>query len=203
MSRPPRITLADGVELRPLRGTDVPAIVEQSCDPDTVRFTTVPVGYGPQDAMDYIAAAVELWRTGRGVAWAVEHRGRFAGLVNMGLDGSTGSIGYATHPDHRGHGLAAAAVAATLRWAFDNGAAKVLWVARCDNAASLKVALRCGFVPTGVAWTPQRGSQVLCWYAAATPESFARRSAAGRPEASSAGDGGRAGCDAGGLGARR
>lgn len=178
MRHPPRLILPGGVTLRPLRGSDVPAIVEQSRDRYTVKFTTVPKGYRPRDAHDYIASADEAWRDGSGIALAVERGGQFAGLVNMGIRNGVGSIGYAIHPRHRGNGLATAAVTGLLRWAFDNGVTEVTWAALCGNTASLKVARRCGFVPTGYCRSRQRGFDVLCWAARATPESFASRAAA-------------------------
>jgi RimJ/RimL family protein N-acetyltransferase len=178
MDTQPVLTASGGVRLRPLCETDVPAIVEQSRDPVTVRYTTVSMRYGPGHARAYIADAAETWQRGRGAAYAVEFERRFAGLVNVGVDGREAVIGYATHPYWRGRGLATAAVTELLRWVFGRGVRRVHWYAMCGNDASLRVAYRCGFVTTGMARKEQRSGDVLCWAAEATPESFARRAAA-------------------------
>ena len=78
--------LSDGVvTLRPHQDSDEDAVVEQCRDPKSVRWTSVPRPYGPEQARAFISAAARGWAQGGNRVWAVEvtdpltGRPRFAG----------------------------------------------------------------------------------------------------------------------------
>ena len=57
-------TLSDGtVTLRPVNPDDIAAVVEQSLDPETVRWTTVPPNY-TEACFPAFADAIGLFRKG-------------------------------------------------------------------------------------------------------------------------------------------
>ena len=151
----PAPTLTDGrVTLRPPTPDDVPAVVEQSRDPETVRWTTVPPDYTEADARAYLRHLDEERAAGRRTTWVVDHDGRFAGLVALRTEGAgVTEVSFATHPDHRGRGLMPAAVRLVCTHAFDQGAEVVLWHALVGNFASRKVAWKTGFrIAADPAW---------------------------------------------------
>src|SRR3954469_21317889 len=70
-------TLTDGVvTLRAHREDDATGVLEQSVDPASVRWTTVPVPYGVEDARRFVLEVMpEGWAAGRW-GFAVESGGR-------------------------------------------------------------------------------------------------------------------------------
>ena len=77
-------TLSDGtVTLRPVTPGDASAIVEQSRDAETVRWTTVPSDYTREDAEAFVHRVGEERAAGRRTTWVVESEGAFAGLVAL------------------------------------------------------------------------------------------------------------------------
>lgn len=148
--------LGDGrVTLRALREDDLVAVVEQSNDPETVRWTTVPQPYGADDARDFLALHARAWSDERGDRlWAIEAETvpgaapRFSGLVDL-RQGRTPamawSCGFALHPAARGCGVVSAALRLAARWSFEQGAPRVYWEAAVGNWASRRVAWACGF----------------------------------------------------------
>ena len=58
--------LIDGpTALRPWRDVDADAIVEACRDPDVVRWTSVPEGYGPSDARAFLLFRHDVASAGR------------------------------------------------------------------------------------------------------------------------------------------
>ncbi len=139
--------LSDGVvTLRPLTHHDLTAVVEQSRDPETVRWSTVPQPYGVTDAQEFLERVRSGWQDGSRSTWALEHRGEFAGLVaTRPRTAGQVEISFATHPAHRGAGLMTRAVRLASQRALDDGAEVVLWHAQVGNFGSRKVAWRAGF----------------------------------------------------------
>lgn len=134
------------VTLRPVTPADVPAIVEQSRDPETVRWTTVPPGYTEEDARAFLLRVDEEHAAGRRTTWALDHDGAFAGLVSLRTEGDgVVEVSFAGHPAHRGRGLMTAAVRLVCAHAVDEGAQLVLWHALLGNFASRRVAWKAGF----------------------------------------------------------
>lgn len=58
-------------------------------------------------------------------------------------------IGYSVLPSHRGQGVASEAVAALVRWAWDHGEQMVFASVAPQNAASLAVVRKVGFIQIG------------------------------------------------------
>ena len=90
---------------------DIPAVVEQSRDPETVRWTTRAAGLHRGGRPGVSPARRRGARRGRRTTWAVEHDGGFAGLVSLRTQGDgVEEVSFAGHPAHRGRGLVTAAV---------------------------------------------------------------------------------------------
>ena len=119
--------LSDGVvTLRPHRDSDEAAVVEQCRDPESVRWTSAPRPYGPEQARAFISAAARGWAQGGNRVWAVEvldpltGRPRFAGTLDYRPDGAgAAELGFGLHPAVRGRGLMARAARLAITYAFE------------------------------------------------------------------------------------
>jgi RimJ/RimL family protein N-acetyltransferase len=132
--------------LRAVTPSDVPAIVEQSRDPQTARWTTVPPDYTDLDAHAYLQRIDDERLAGHRTTWAVAHDGRFVGLVALRTEGAgVMEVSFAAHPAFRGQGLMTDAVRLVCAHAFENGAEVVLWHAMLGNFGSRRVAWKSGF----------------------------------------------------------
>jgi|tagenome__1003787_1003787.scaffolds.fasta_scaffold20787098_1 RimJ/RimL family protein N-acetyltransferase len=141
-------TLTDGVvTLRAHREDDVDGTVAQCNDPESIRWTAVPVPYERRHAREWIAGRAAEWGQGRYLALAVEAGGRFCGTVDLRPDGEGGaSIGYGLGPWARGRGLLDRALRLLLPWGFgDLGLEVVHWAALAGNWPSRRAAWRVGF----------------------------------------------------------
>ncbi len=65
---------------------------------------------------------------------------------------ATVEVGYTVAPEHRRQGLALEMCSALFAWGAEHGARRVLASVRPDNAASLAVVARLGFVRVGEEW---------------------------------------------------
>jgi RimJ/RimL family protein N-acetyltransferase len=144
--------LTDGhALLRAHRPEDAERIVEQSRDPESLRWTTVPRPYGLDDAHQWLASIEAQWNDPAGERlWAVtdanDRSGRYLGTVDLRpRPGRTAETGYGLHPEARGRGLMASALRLTCQWWFDGGGRRVHWRAERGNFASWRVAWSCGF----------------------------------------------------------
>ena len=150
-STPP--TLSDGdITVRPLREADVPAIVAACQDPEIPRWTRVPSPYTVEDARQFLAIAATEAAAGDGVALAVaDAADKLVGTVGlMGVDGTTGEIGYWIAAEARGKGVATRAVVLLRDWAHrELGLRTIDVLPHRDNAPSQHVARRAGFSDTG------------------------------------------------------
>ncbi len=158
-------TLTDGVvTLRAVTLGDLDAVVEQSRDPETARWTFVPEPYTEADGRAFVERSEQEWHEDTRCGWAVEHEGRFAGLVShQPRGGGAVEVAYATHPSARGHGVMTRAVRLAVRHAFDRGAVVVLWHAQVGNFGSRKVAWRCGFTLGGPTIATRHDRVVDVW----------------------------------------
>ncbi len=158
-------TLSDGtVTLRPVTADDIAEVVEQSRDPETVRWTTVPPDYTEEDARTFLQRGDEELAAGRRTTWAVDHDGAFAGLVSLRTQGDgVEEVSFAGHPAHRGQGVVTTAVRLMCAYAFEQGAQVVLWHTLLGNFASRRVAWKAGFRiaadPVWAAGPPAGGSR--------------------------------------------
>ncbi len=165
----PALELTDGPDLvlGCARPKDLPDIVRQCQDPETQRWTLVPVPYGEADALRYISQIAEGWKNGTRASFAILHEGRYAGSASLTLDGAGGAeIGYGLGPWARGKGVMSRALRLMLAWGFDEvGLDVVHWKARVGNWPSRRAATRCGFRVEGAVrgLLVQRGERYDGW----------------------------------------
>lgn len=167
-------TLTDGtVTLRAHTGSDVEGVLEQMVDPDTVRWTSVPVPGSLDAARNYVEQVLpEEWRTGRSWAFAVEAgdergRPRFCGTIELRDEGAgRAEIAYGAHPAARGRGVMERALRLLLDWGFgERRLRSVIWRSHAGNWGSRKLAWRLGFPVDGTlrGWLHQRGELRDAW----------------------------------------
>ena len=162
--RQPDPPLADDrTALRQWTDEDVPAIVAACRDPETARWTTVPIPYTERDARAWLERCADGWE--RGIApFAVVERdsGDLAAAISVWLHGPVAELGYWAVPEHRGKGHVPRAVRLVARWCFDElGLVRVQLGTFPGNRASERVAEKCGFTREGIlrAWADQRGDR--------------------------------------------
>lgn len=162
-------TLTDGtVSLRAHRPDDAEGAFEQSVDPVSRRWTTVPVPYTREDARSFVSERMPAgWADGSTWGFAVEVEGRYAGTVELRDEGEGRlELAYGSHPWVRGSGTMERAVRLLVDWGFaDRGARVVIWRANKGNWASRKLAWRLGFTVEGTIRQvlPQRGELRDAW----------------------------------------
>ena len=184
--------LTDGVvRLRAHTPDDVDAIVEQSLDADSQRFTSVPRRYTRGDASDFIGRLVAAWQDPAGPrAWAVERvddgGARFAGTIELrrGESTDTATLAFGLHPAARGAGVMSRAVRLAAAHAFETGPwgdplTRLHWRAVVGNWGSRRVAWATGFTfhgtlpgshvdPSDPAGLPRSTRGTPAWRAATT-----------------------------------
>lgn len=149
--------LTDGhVVLRAHRPGDLARIVEQSTDPDSLTWTTIPRPYGEREGREWLTAIEAAWNDPAGIRhWAVtaadDPEGRYLGTIDLrpGKSPDIAETGYGMHPDGRGRGLMAGALRLVCEWWFERGGTRVHWRAVRGNFASWRVAWACGFTHHG------------------------------------------------------
>ncbi len=175
--------LSDGVvTLRERRLDDIDEVTRMCRDPESQRWTTVPVPYTPPDAERFIAEISPAgWREQTSHGWAIDTAddsggARFAGHVDIRA-GARPDIGFMLHPWARGRGVMTRAVRLATRWAFDTvGMPVVHWETHVGNLDSWRVAWACGFTFHGEvpAYSPQRGELRDAWLATLRPDDDGR-----------------------------
>jgi RimJ/RimL family protein N-acetyltransferase len=171
MTRPitmPEPPLSDGrVTLREWRISDVPQIVAMCREPDVIRFTSVPVPYGADDARLWLDLHPSRLAAGDGAAFAITERGDELPAGSIGVrvlhDQGIAETGYHVVESRRGRGLATAALRLISAWTFaELPVARLQLTTHLDNPASQRVAEKAGFTREGVlrAWADQRGERV-------------------------------------------
>lgn len=156
-------TLTDGVvTLRGHRMDDVPRIVEQCRDPESIAWTTVPTPYDERDAEEFgLRMMPQGWIDGSEWAFAVELEGRYAGTVSLRNEGpGRAEIAFGSHPDVRGTGAIERGCRLLVDWGFPELELEtIVWRAFTGNWASRKLAWRLGFSHEGMLrkYLPQRG----------------------------------------------
>ncbi len=164
--------LTDGVvTLRAHEDRDLPRILELALDPVSRQNLPLPEPYGEADARAFLARVRDKWQDDTAHEWAVEGPdGRYAGSVNChDRSPERVEIGYAAHPDSRGHGLVARAVRLVLDRSFADGVQLARWRCRAGNLASARVAWTCGFGAPAVVvggWRGTGGGLDDAWHAA-------------------------------------
>lgn len=145
----PRI-IGDGITLRAYEAGDVDGILAYRNDPATHAGIRSTSAMTRERARRFVEKATPA-RDDR-IMWVIDVDGQYAGSVELttwkrGWGYGAAKLGYGTHPDHRGRGLATAASRLALDWATAQGVETAVWQAVAGNHASWKVAQRLGFTP--------------------------------------------------------
>jgi RimJ/RimL family protein N-acetyltransferase len=147
------VELTDGtIVLRTVSLDDVDDITEACQDPETQRWTTVPVPYKRDHSIDFAGnhgPDSAGWTEGRNPLWVIcltDDR-RYGGAIDLRLDSEgAAEVGFALAPRLRGHGYMQRALRLACRWGFDEaGLARIAWYAHVGNTASRRTALAVGF----------------------------------------------------------
>lgn len=143
------------VSLRPLVPADAPFVLRLLNDPDFLRHVGDRRVRSVAEARRYIVLGPMLSRARHGFGLdCLELPGTGEPVGMCGLSRRPGQadpeVGFALLPAYRGRGLAGAGLALVLRAARQqHGLRRVMGLVREDNAASVGVLLRAGFVPCG------------------------------------------------------
>jgi len=159
--RPPVIEVP-GLRLRAHRPADEERITDACGDRRTRRWLPqVPDPYSLDDARAHLEHLQEEAAAGRALSWAVADVRTDEMVAEVGLFGlgrsapRAAEIGYWTHPDARGAGVASRALRAAARHALlpvdagGLGCERVLVRAARENSASRHAALQAGMRPAG------------------------------------------------------
>jgi RimJ/RimL family protein N-acetyltransferase len=123
-------------------------------DPDVLRFTRVPEPPPPSFPRDWLDRYERARQDGSAEAFAaVEDDGTFLGMaLAPSIDRETAEmeLGYIVAPAARGRGVAVWMLEELTRWAFAEGAQRIILIINVENVASERVAARCGYTREGV-----------------------------------------------------
>ncbi|MGE5829666.1 MAG: GNAT family N-acetyltransferase [Micromonosporaceae bacterium] len=145
------------LRVRPLAERDLDAIVAACRDPESVRWTTVPDPYRPEDAQFFVHEhGPGRWARGDGIVCAIaDADDAYCGSLELRIsadDPSVADVGFLVAPWARGRGFAPAALREVCRWGFAALALRrIEWRAYVGNNASRRVAEKAGFTVEGVA----------------------------------------------------
>jgi len=164
-------TLTDGVvTLRAHHDGDIDRAVEQSRDPLSIQWTTVPTPYTRDDAVRFLRQAMPGgWGSDEEWGFAVEFEGAYGGTVSLRNRGpGRAEIAYGSHPDVRGRGVMERALRLLLDWGFSaegRDLETVIWYANEGNWASRRLAWKVGFSFDGTlrGWLDHRGEATNAW----------------------------------------
>jgi len=153
-----------GVTLRPWREDDADTLAARINDPAIVVFLDrLPQPYVREDALAYIRASQEGWRTGGNTNFAivVDRIGGAVGSIGVRwseIEEGVAEVGYWVAAEARGRGAATSAVRLVAHWAFTAEQRLERLQLRADvlNAASNRVAEKAGFTREGVLRSSRR-----------------------------------------------
>ncbi|MDI6099669.1 GNAT family N-acetyltransferase [Actinoplanes sp. NEAU-A12] len=141
----------NGVILRAWEESDAAAVVAAYADPAIQRWHCWSLS--GDEALRWIAGWPRKWQEETGASWAVVVDGKFAGQVGLRglqLEEGLAKISYWVLPETRGKRVAPRALEVMSRWAFGTlGLHRLELNHSTANAASCRVALRCGFLLEG------------------------------------------------------
>lgn len=161
------------IRLRRHRDDDVDGVFEQCTDPESQRWTTIPVPYERRHAEEFLVQAADGWRDGSMLAFAIADptTDEFLGTIDVRPDGTGGAdVGYGLRPSARGKGVMTGALRLVADWALDPaglGLEVLRWRAFVGNWASRRTAWKAGFRMEGTLRgdTVQRGVRRDDWVA--------------------------------------
>ena len=152
---PTEIT-AGRLHLRPWRAGDEDVVLTACSDPETARWTSVPVPYTSEHARAHVTVDAERgWAEGSALTFAVCDSTTGDVLADLalrrGCDDGVWDVGYWCLPTHRGQGVVPEALGAVARWAFAVlGAHRIEWMAEVGNWSSRRAAEKAGFRVEGL-----------------------------------------------------
>jgi len=142
------------MRLEPLDEPHLGAVAALLDDPDVLRFTRVPEPALPGFERQWLARYEAARADGSAEAFAaLDDDGTFLGLAlapEIDREGAEMELGYITAPAARGRGVASEMLRALTEWAFEQGAQRIYLIINVENAASERVAARCGYTREGV-----------------------------------------------------
>ncbi|WP_155369670.1 GNAT family N-acetyltransferase [Catellatospora vulcania] len=163
--------------LRPAQLADTSGVLAACLDPETLRWTTVPLGYDHEKAVGFVTDyAPGWWQRRQGAAFVLaDADDAYVGQIDLRVSGDpeVADVGFLTAPHARGHGYMSAALRAVAEWGIrELGLARVEWKAYVGNDGSRRVAEKAGFRYEGVQRNgcAHRGERRDAWVAAVVRE---------------------------------
>jgi RimJ/RimL family protein N-acetyltransferase len=150
-----------GVRLRPWTDAEAEIFARGMADPLSARWSNAPQPFTAAHALRMFDHFRRRAREGQSVVWAAESDGVVAGSLGVRSINTVdkhASVAYWVLPEHRGRGIAPAALRLATDYAFDAlGLHRVQLQHAVENTASCRVAEKAGFGLESV----QRGSCLL------------------------------------------
>jgi RimJ/RimL family protein N-acetyltransferase len=144
------------IRLEPLAAEHLPLLHQLVDDPETQRFTRVPVPAPPDFPERWLASYAAGADDGGRVGFAIvdDATGEAVGMAlapTIETEAATAELGYVVAPSARGRGVATAALGLLTEWALSElGLQRLELRISVENGASKRVAERCGYVREGV-----------------------------------------------------
>lgn len=149
----PRL-VGETLTLRAFEEQDTAVVLSAAGDPLIPRITSVPAAPDPVAALAFVRRQHERASTGSGYSFAIAENRTGAALGQIGLwpgpDGRA-SVGYWVGPEHRGRGVATAALRLLSRWALGSaGVHRLELYVEPWNSGSWRAAERAGYRREGL-----------------------------------------------------
>jgi RimJ/RimL family protein N-acetyltransferase len=142
------------MRLEPLAEKHLPLLADLIADPVSLRFTRIPDPTPPGFARLWLDSYEAGRRDGTREAFAAfDEDEAFVGLAlapEIERGAREAELGYVVAPEARGRGMGTAMLRALTDWAFAQGIVRATLIINVENAASERVAERCGYVREGV-----------------------------------------------------
>jgi RimJ/RimL family protein N-acetyltransferase len=142
------------IRLVPITDRHLPHLAELLDDPAVQRFTRVPVPVPPGFERTWLDAYEQARQAGTREGFAIMDGDEVLGVAvapRIDADARTAELGYVVAPRARGRGVASEALRLLTNWAFETlGVIRIELLISPENAASRRVAERCGYVREGV-----------------------------------------------------
>ncbi|MGH9152653.1 MAG: GNAT family N-acetyltransferase [Acidimicrobiales bacterium] len=157
------------LRLRPAEAGDASAVLAWRNDPDAVRFSTSGRPVQPVDHRSWFAARLE---DPASRIWIADRDGNGLGTVRIDVEDAVGAVSIAVAEEARRQGIAGRMLDLLQReLAGDFQVVRLTALVREDNAASLRLFARAGFVPVAT----RGGFSLLSWAKMVTDREDAQR----------------------------
>lgn len=159
------------VALRYIELSDAPFIHRYASEERIAATSNVPHPYPDGAAEEFVRGAIADRHAGTRIVFAILHHGECAGVMTLNsVDGDTASLDYWVAAPLWGRGIATAAAALAIQYAFHTLNLRRLHSAcLARNPASSRVLEKSGFRPTGTriyqgGGGPKFVGELLCTY---------------------------------------